>query len=90
MQSNGKIILTGNFKNTGFGFSCLHRAISMNLKGTFEYLTETSVIIIIFGEKSTFHDFLKWCLSQPETSKGQLQLYNSIETYSDFEIINQI
>lgn len=90
MQTSGKIILNGHFKNSGFGFSCLQKAVSLSINGSFEYLSGESVQMDVFGIKSSLQDFLQWCLLQTETNTGNLQFDKEIRRYSEFEIINQI
>ena len=91
MQANSKILLKGNFKNSGFGFSCLQKATNLNVNGKFEYHNEKEVEIIASGEKESVQRFYKWCIDQkfPESSKFAF-LPTKKNQYKEFQIINQL
>jgi len=91
IQANGIIALKGNFKNTGFGFSCLQKAISLNVSGEFKYLNEKEVEIIVSGGKESIQKFYNWCIDRNFPESGELDfLSKKPKYYNDFQIINQL
>lgn len=90
MQSSGKIILRGNFKGSGFGFSCLHQASFLNVTGKFKYLNSDCVNITVSGSQTSLHEFHQWCLSQKEINSGNFIQIPETEKYKEFEISNQL
>ena len=88
---SGKINLKGDFKNSGFGFSCMQQAVNLNITGKFEYLQNNEVEIISFGNKESIRDFFDWALKQQQTVSGNLELSSTkIMRSNEFHIINQL
>jgi len=91
MQANSKILLKGNFKNSGVGFSCLHKATDLNMSGKFEYHNEKEVEIIAFGKKEAIKSFYQWCINQKFSDSGELSFSTTIAKQpKEFQIINQL
>jgi len=91
MRTNGKIVLKGHFKNTGFGFSCFQKATSLNVTGKFEYHSEKEVEIVTYGEKNAIQIFYQWCINQDFPELGELFFLSAKpKHYNDFQIINQL
>ncbi|RLD52781.1 MAG: hypothetical protein DRJ05_17140 [Bacteroidetes bacterium] len=91
MQTNGKITLEGNYKNSGFGFSCMQRADALNVCGKFEYLSETAIQINVSGKNDVLQKLFNWGLEQTETTSGTFGPDNAKPSqYKEFEIINQL
>jgi acylphosphatase len=85
------ITLTGSFKNTGFGFSCLQKATSLSLCGEFEYLNEKEVEIIVSGGKESIQKFYNWCINQSFPKSGKISVLSKKTKYfNEFQIINQL
>jgi acylphosphatase len=85
------ITLTGSFKNTGFGFSCLQKATSLSLCGEFEYLNEKEVEIIVSGGKESIQRFYQWCIDQEIPESAELTFSSTKPSeYKEFQIINQL
>lgn len=91
MLLSGKIVLKGNFKNTGFGFSCLQYADRLHINGNFKYQNEKEVEIIITGEKEAIQQFYRSCIDQNFPVSGELSyLTNKPDKFREFQIINQL
>jgi acylphosphatase len=91
MQANSKILLKGNFKNSGFGFSCLQKATVLNVNGKFEYHNEKEVEIIASGEKESIQRFYQWCIDQKIPDSAELTFSSTKPSqYKEFQIINQL
>lgn len=87
---SGKILLKGNFQNSGFGFSCLRKADALKVNGKFEYLDSNNVLIQLSGEESAIEKFHSWCISQDTTYSGELSMLTELIIYNEFQIINQL
>ncbi|MCB0807361.1 MAG: acylphosphatase [Bacteroidales bacterium] len=86
-----KIQLSGNFKQSGFGFSCLQKAWHNNITGQFTYLQHDAVEIHASGSDDSILDFYTWCLNQKETRNGEMaSIHLKRIKYTEFEIINQL
>ncbi len=91
MQANGKIILEGNYKNSGFGFSCMRQAAELNVLGKFKYLSKTAIQINVSGKNDVLQKLFNWGLEQAETTSGTFMPDNAKPSqYNEFEIINQL
>ena len=83
------IIVNGNFKNTGFGFSCMQQAIVLEIEGTFEYICEDEVRITVSGNLKSIEKMQSWCEQQAITTKVSITFSEGDPTHQHgFEILN--
>lgn len=91
MQANAIIILQGDFKNSGIGFSSLKQAILMDILGEFFYINENQVEIRIIGSQQSLDAYYQWCLQLPTVNEGNLFPISKHEIeYTEFKITNQL
>ena len=83
------IIVKGNFRNTGFGFSCMQQAIALEIEGTFEYICEDEVRITVSGNLKSIEKMQSWCEKQKITNKVSVAFSkDKPRHYHGFEIVN--
>jgi len=83
------MIVTGNFKNTGFGFSCMQQAVNLGIEGTFEYINMNEVRIRVSGSREALEAMVSWCRRQEITKKVTISYAeHEPEHYHGFEILN--
>jgi acylphosphatase len=91
MNKNSVIRLKGNFRNSGFGFSCLKQATNLDIKGEFSYLNEQEVEIHLLGSNESMGLFFHWCLQLDCIIDGKHIIEESLQKhYSEFKITNQL
>lgn len=97
MTTNGQttlfhhLHLKGNFRNTGFGFSCLKQAYAMHIAGNLRYISEKEVEMNLEGNNKQLIRFFSWCKSSPETTSICVsEPMDHLLGLKDFNIINSL
>ena len=85
------ISLRGNFKETGFGFSCMKQAYKKSITGQLHYTSTQKIEMHLEGGQEQVEDFFSWCMESGETSEGKLSS-PMVKTagFNDFKIINSL
>lgn len=89
-EISSKIILKGRFQDSGFGFYCLQKALSLKICGSFEYQNTNEVKIVLTGTEDRIAQFYTWCLVQKPSYSGEIFYHtNNIISFNEFQIVNQ-
>lgn len=83
--------LTGDFKQTGFGFSCLKQASGLHLAGHLRYISEKEVEMNLEGMSEQLNSFFSWCQSCSETASVTIsEPLDHLFGLTEFNIINSL
>lgn len=91
MKETYNILLKGVYVKSGFGFSCMKRAIELEIPGRLRYLDDKTIQIDAQGESNRIEEFFSWCLNSRETSDGTCHSGNLFQSFpNEFTIINSL
>lgn len=83
--------LVGDFRHTGFGFSCLKQACALNIAGNLRYISEQEVEMNLEGNSKQLTRFLSWCKTSTETKSLNISdPMDNLIGLTDFDIINSL